>query len=782
MAKARFVSRAALLPIVTASAAFLASGGLAWAQPQDANFTQTTYASGVGSITDLAWASDGANSYLFFTQQGGAIRVVRNGTLQGGSVTTVSPVLNSGEMGLLGICADPAFATNRRIYVFATVNSGTQRIFRYTTTDSGGTVGVSGGATQLGPDLPCMGVNHDGGSIAFGPDGNLYFGVGNLGNGNNVGGDATVNEFNTLGSKVGRMTAAGGSLSTNPWYTGGGGARDYMWSRGWRNPFGIAFRPGTNDPWVLEVGDSWEHIFLAPSGSNRGWPTENNTSTVNGKLIPRFAYQRNSGPSWAASGGCITRGCFYTGTAFPSQYQGNLFFTEYNGGKLVRVIPNGTGTIPSSNVSLFVNSVSGIVDVEGGPDGALYYASRGNSAIYRLYYSGTTSQNIIVSRTSMTINEGGTGTFTVRLAADPGASGRTVNVARSSGDSDITVQSGATLNFTSGNWSTPQTVTIAAAQDADTTNDSATITCSSTGLASQNVAVTATDDDTGTGAPTSTITQPLQGATISGTTAEFYGDGMDDVAPVRAEFYVDNVLMYTDTTAPTGNRGHYHVNGGHSRFNTTRWQNGPHTLAMVVFDGNGLSARHEINVTIDNSAGAGGLVGEYYDNMDLTGLAMVQVDPTVNANWGTGSPDPTMGVDSFSVRWTGQITPTYSETYTFYTTTDDGVRLWVNGVLIIDHWVNQGPTTWTGTIALTAGVPASVQMEYYENGGGAVAQLEWSSPSQVRGTIPSSAFTNGFTGNPPASGGGSSGDDDCGALGLEALLAVGLLRLLRRRR
>ena len=63
-------------------------------------------------------------------------------------------------------------------------------------------------------------------------------------------------------------------------------------------------------------------------------------------------------------------------------------------------------------------------------------------------------------------------------------------------------------------------------------------------------------------------------------------------------------------------------------------------------------------------------------------------------------------------------------------------RLWVNGQLIIDRWFDQGPTEWTGTIALTAGQRVSIQMDYYENGGGAVARLLWSSPSQTRQVIP----------------------------------------------
>jgi len=68
--------------------------------------------------------------------------------------------------------------------------------------------------------------------------------------------------------------------------------------------------------------------------------------------------------------------------------------------------------------------------------------------------------------------------------------------------------------------------------------------------------------------------------------------------------------------------------------------------------------------------------------------------------------------------------------------TDDGVRIWVNNKLIIDKWVNQSATEWTGTITLTARQRYSIRMDYYENGGNAVAQLLWSSPSQTKQVIP----------------------------------------------
>jgi len=246
------------------------------------------------------------------------------------------------------------------------------------------------------------------------------------------------------------------------------------------------------------------------------------------------------------------------------------------------------------------------------------------------------------------------------------------------------------------------------------------------------VTVTVIDDDVANGAPTARITQPRNGDIVSGATAEFYGDGIDDVGTVKAEFYVDGVLKYTDTTPG----GHYHINGDHGRWDTTTLSNGSHTLRMTVYDGGGLSGSHQITVTVDNSGPATGLMAQYFDSVNLTNLKITRVDPNIDNNWGSGGPDPSVGTDTFSIRWTGQVQPEFTETYTFYTTTDDGVRLWVNNVLLVDKWIDQGPTEWSRTIALTAGQRYDLKMEYYENGGGAVAELAWSSPSQAKQIVP----------------------------------------------
>jgi glucose/arabinose dehydrogenase len=753
----------------------------AWAQTVPAGFSQSTYKSGMGQITAMAWAKDGADDLLFATQKTGEIRVIKNGALQGANVATVGVTTNN-ECGLDNVIVDPSYGTNKFIYVFATVNETTQRVLRFTITN-GASVGVTGAPMQIGPDLPTRNQNHDGGGMAIGADGFLYVGIGNLGT--NVGADGNTDpatgEWVSYGSKILRMNRmTGAAVNTNPWFndaTHTDPKVDYFFAKGFRNPFGLRIRPGTSDLWLTEVGDSWEQVFLVTAGSTQGYPTENNTNTGNGKLVPVLAYATNS-----SYGGCLTRGAFYTGSMFPAGagpagFSNTFFFIDYKSGKLMRAVLNGGNNGFASHAEFVTgNGANTLTDVNVGPDGALYYSSIGGM-IFRLSYTGGASQSIVVSTSSITITEGSSGTFQVHLAVAPPGN-VTVNAARSSGSTDVTVTGGATLTFTTANWSTNQTVTVAAAEDADFANESATIQLTSAGLTSVNVTVNVMDNDVGP-APMVTIDGPAEGQVVSGTNAEFYGEATTAGTLDYAEFYVDGVLKYTDDFVPAV--GHFHYGGSHLGWNTTALSNGKHRLMLKVFDTLGQSGSATVNVKVDNSGGAKGLRGEYHLGTNFGALKMVRIDPTVNFTWGQGSPDTSLPVNGFSVRWTGEVTPGFSETYTFYVTSDDGARLWVNGTLLVDRWVDQGASEYSGSIALTADVPASIVLEYYENGGDAVAQFRWSSPSTPKGIIPTSAMgTESAHGGGGGSGGG--GGMGCGLTGLEGVIGLGLAAAFRRRR
>jgi hypothetical protein len=140
-----------------------------------------------------------------------------------------------------------------------------------------------------------------------------------------------------------------------------------------------------------------------------------------------------------------------------------------------------------------------------------------------------------------------------------------------------------------------------------------------------------------------------------------------------------------------------------------------------------------------------GLTAQYFHNADFTGLADVRTEG-VSQNWGTGSPGAGIDPDSFSVRWTGQVMPQFSQTYTFNVLSDEGVRVWVDGQMLIDDWIPHARRNRTGSIALQAGQLNDIRIDYYDSSGLAQMQLSWSSPSQISQIVPVDRLYQGPTG------------------------------------
>ena len=134
------------------------------------------------------------------------------------------------------------------------------------------------------------------------------------------------------------------------------------------------------------------------------------------------------------------------------------------------------------------------------------------------------------------------------------------------------------------------------------------------------------------------------------------------------------------------------------------------------------------------------LVAEYYNNTDFTGFVASEVVPNINYDWGLSSPHPNVGTNTFSVRWTGSITPAHTETYVFQTENNDAVRVWVNDVLVINNWGNNQNNQSTGILPLTGGVAHRLRVDYYDSDTYAKCKLFWSSPSQAREVVPASAL------------------------------------------
>ncbi len=134
-----------------------------------------------------------------------------------------------------------------------------------------------------------------------------------------------------------------------------------------------------------------------------------------------------------------------------------------------------------------------------------------------------------------------------------------------------------------------------------------------------------------------------------------------------------------------------------------------------------------------------GLLARYFATTDFSAAPAprTRIDAAVNFDWGLDAPSALPGtVDNFSVRWEGQIVPRYSEAYTFQTYADDGVRLWVNGRKIIDHWTDRAAEADQGTISLVGGRRYAVRLEYYERTDRARISLAWSSPRQPFEIVP----------------------------------------------
>jgi YD repeat-containing protein len=175
-----------------------------------------------------------------------------------------------------------------------------------------------------------------------------------------------------------------------------------------------------------------------------------------------------------------------------------------------------------------------------------------------------------------------------------------------------------------------------------------------------------------------------------------------------------------------------------------------HGMAFTVFDGRATWDRAG-KISASSEGGGTGLTGSYYGSsvqQPFTDLRLTRTDPTVNFNWAS-APATNMPANDFTVRWTGQIEPRFSETYTFYTRSDDGVQLWVNNQLVVDNWTVHASTENSGQINLFAGWRYDIRMEFFDGTNSAISQLSWSSANQPKQIIPQSQLYPAITTPPP---------------------------------
>jgi MYXO-CTERM domain-containing protein len=517
----------------------------------DPSFVETSIGK-LPYLTGMAWAPDGSPR-LFMTTKTGTVRVMENGQLLATPFATVAPLFTSSECGLLSLAFDPDFIDNHYLYVFVTVSGTEQQIIRYT---ANGNVGEA--PTPIMTGLPTHGVNHDGGGMAFGPDGKLYWAIGdNGGHRSGVDGDLTV-----LQAKVGRANPDGSVPGDNPFFDGAGPNNDYVWARGFRNPFSMTFQPATGRLWLNVVGAQREQVFTPQAGDNGGWDNYE-SNQPSGFLAPIISYDTNGAAARdiaatgaARSGGVVTittsaahrfrpgakvtvagvTDASFNTTAFVTSADALSF--QYLQAGPDAVSGSGTATpleiggcvtggafwdssavpadyrgnfffgdyVSASIVRTKLNAKNQVSEVDLWATGEIRMIDMALGPDGDMYYGSHTgalvhssfvasAQALVVSRLNVGMNEGGKAAFSVRLAMAPPAT-RTVKVIRQSGDSDVSVLEGDTLSFTAANWATPQRVVLSAAQDVDSLEDHAVIRVNSSGLANELVNVRVTDDET----------------------------------------------------------------------------------------------------------------------------------------------------------------------------------------------------------------------------------------------------------------------------------------------
>ena len=500
------MNRSASLTRAAWCAVLALSASAATAATLPSGFSETTVASGLSNPTLLSMAPDGR---VFVSEQSGRLRVIKNGALLSTPFLTVT-VSSSGERGLLGVAFDPNYASNRYIYVFYTSTSGGNhnQVSRFRASATNPDVVEAGSETVLFR-FPNLGSSnfHNGGSVGFGNDGKLY-----ASHGENNQSSRAQNWADNFG-KIIRINADGTIPTDNPQYNAQTGNARANYARGFRNPFTFAFQRSSGKLFVNDVGNSAgsgkEEVNNVVSGGNYNWP---------GSEGPGSFYNYTA----SSQGGCaITGGDFYepAALAFPSQYHGKYFFTDYCGDFIKYINSSGTPSLQT-----FATGISSPTDVEVHQDGSLYYVARGSGAVRRVRFgSGPT---ITTQPQSQTKAPGESVTFTV-AATGVG----TLRYQWQRNGANIAGATSASYGFT-----------------VQASDNGAQFRCNVTDDRGTTPSNTATLTVSAGGTPTATITLPASGALYSGgDTICYSGTGTDpEDGTLPASAFTWDIIFHHD--------------------------------------------------------------------------------------------------------------------------------------------------------------------------------------------------------------------------------------------
>ncbi len=374
----------------------------------------TGSALGQGTFTQIAsgfikpvfvTAPNGDYSRVFVVEQfqntTGRIKIFRPSTSTTSTFLALTPVSNGGEQGLLGLAFHPGYATNRKFYIDYTDAAGTTTIREYQTfAGNPDLADPSTARTLLTISQPQD--NHNGGWVAFGPDGYLYIGMGDGGNRDDTGPGhvPTIGNAQTLtGTLLGKMLRIDvnrddfpadasrnyGIPATNPFAAGGG--EPEIWAYGLRNPWRNAFDRSSGDLWIADVGqDQWEEIDRQPAGvagRNYGWHCMESlhctgfagcTCNAAALTMPVYEYRHLSNRC-SITGGYVYRGC-----AIPALV-GKYIFADYCTGEIFTLNPANNAVTLFQSLGSFITSFG--EDAYGE-----MWCVRANGRLYKLTPSG----------------------------------------------------------------------------------------------------------------------------------------------------------------------------------------------------------------------------------------------------------------------------------------------------------------------------------------------------------------------------------------------------------
>lgn len=347
---------------------------------------------GLDDPVDVVHAGD---ARLFIVERGGTIRILRpDGHLAPTPFLDITArVLSTGsEQGLLGLAFDPQYATNGRFYVYYTAGTGngTLRLSRFTV--SGDPMVANAGSEVVLWSLAKPYANHNGGDLAFGPDGYLYFAPGDGGDAGDPGDRAQ--DLSVAFGKVLRIDVHSGSPygipPTNPYATSGTALHE-IYASGLRNPFRFGFDAQTGDLWIGDVGQgAWEEVDFVPagttSGPNFGWRCYEGDATFNttgctGSYVPPIQVHGHT-DGWCS----IIGGRVYRGSLYPA-LQGRYLYSDYCQGLIHSLRRSGGNWV---HEQLTTTGTFGIAAIGEDVNGELYVCNIGSGELLRIIDASAT--------------------------------------------------------------------------------------------------------------------------------------------------------------------------------------------------------------------------------------------------------------------------------------------------------------------------------------------------------------------------------------------------------